>query len=67
MDRNTEIEIAKIICEVTNGCFLDGKTNILWKWIDNNWIGKPAIYTKNFRHVWMENIKNNDEIDNRFL
>lgn len=30
------------------------KNNILWKFINNEWIGKRSVYTKDLRSCWLE-------------
>lgn len=37
--------------------FLDSN-NILWKVVDEKWIGKRSVFTKDFRACWLEDIKN---------
>ena len=37
------------------GCILD-KNNILWKYINNEWIGKRSVFTHDFRTVWLEDV-----------
>lgn len=36
-----------------NTSFLDSK-NIVWKWINNKWIGKRSVWTFDFRACWLE-------------
>lgn len=33
--------------------FLDSD-NILWKMVEDNWIGKRSVWTKDYRAVWIE-------------
>lgn len=39
---------------------------IIWKTIDDEFIGKPGIGLKSFAHVWYENIPSMDQIDPRY-
>lgn len=34
-------------------CFLD-KNNIVWKVVNNKWIGKRSVWTFDFRACWLE-------------
>ncbi len=45
----------EIISKTLDGkcSFLD-KNNILWKLINNEWIGKRSVWTKEFRTCWLE-------------
>lgn len=52
-------EFAKKYCEqFSKASFLDSNM-ILWKWINGEWIGKPAIKDKNYkghRYIWEDEI-----------
>ena len=46
--------IASAFCKRNKkSSFLDSN-NIVWKWIDNNWIGKRSVWTYDFRACWLE-------------
>ena len=46
--------IASVICKKdNNSSFLDSN-NIVWKWINNEWIGKRAVQTFDLRTCWLE-------------
>ena len=36
-----------------NCCFLD-KYKVIWKLINNEWIGKRSVWTFDFRSCWLE-------------
>jgi hypothetical protein len=48
-------EIAEFICKKLEGnlCFLDCN-NIVWKIVDNQWIGKRSVWTKDNQACWLE-------------
>ena len=54
--------LAKAITGQFGGCFLDNK-NYLFRHIDGEWVGKPAVQVKmragGWRHVWAEEVKAN--------
>jgi hypothetical protein len=50
---NKSNEMAKLIVAETGGRFLD-RDNINWRFVDGEWIGKRAIFTKDFRACWLE-------------
>ncbi len=37
----------------SKSCFLD-KNNIVWKLINNKWIGKRSVWTLDHRSCWLE-------------
>jgi hypothetical protein len=47
--------VGELISKELNGkcSFLD-KNNILWKLIDDEWIGKRSVYTFQLRPCWLE-------------
>ena len=47
---------SKVICKVYGGCFLDEK-NILWKWVNDEWIGKRSVYTNDLKAKWIEEVE----------
>ena len=52
-------EFAKsFILELCDGKanFLDSK-NILWKFVNGEWIGKPCVFINGTKTVWAEDIK----------
>ena len=36
-----------------NGCYLD-KNNILWRIVDDEWVGKRSVWTFDYRACWLE-------------
>ena len=47
-------KVASFFCKHNEkSSFLDSN-NIVWKWIDNNWIGKRSVWTFDFRACWLE-------------
>ena len=55
-----EINIyAQAICETIGGCFLDS-SNIVWKSINGEWIGKRSVWTFDFRSCWLEDTINDN-------
>lgn len=50
-------KISNIICEIiirnVGGSFLDSN-NILWKLIEDKWIGKRSVWTFDLRACWLE-------------
>ena len=50
--------IASILCKLDKEkfSFLDSK-NILWKWINDEWIGKRSVYTFDCKASWLEDVK----------
>lgn len=70
MGKDLGKELAHVICAALTkkdkGSFLDGD-GILWRWVDNELIGKPAVQTKDLRHIWVEEaIKTPELIDDRY-
>jgi len=57
MNKINNIEVNNIVAqEITRavgGCFLDCN-NILWKWVNSEWIGKRSVYTFDLRSKWLE-------------
>lgn len=45
---------AQEITSINGGSFLDAN-NILWKYVNGNWIGKRSVFTFDFRSCWLEN------------
>jgi hypothetical protein len=42
--------------------YLD-KNNISWKFIDNEWIGKRCVSSKEgFRYVWLEDVPSDETV-----
>lgn len=39
--------------------FLD-KDNILWRYIDDVWVGRRSVWTKDFRAVWLDEVSLQD-------
>lgn len=57
---------AKIFCKKYEATYLDSD-NILWVRIENEFIGKPSLQTKDLRTVWVEDAVLTPEIiDTRF-
>ena len=50
---NTNTLASKICTEENKFTFLDSN-NIVWKWIDGEWIGKRSVYTFDLRVCWLE-------------
>lgn len=50
---NTNIIASKICTEENKYNFLDSN-NILWKWVNNEWIGKRSVYTFDLKACWLE-------------
>ena len=44
---------SKICTEENKYNFLDSN-NILWKWVNDEWIGKRSVYTFDLRACWLE-------------
>lgn len=57
---NTNV-VGELISKELKGkcCFLDGN-NVLWKLVDNEWIGKRSVYTFQLRACWLEDAKPED-------
>lgn len=56
-------EFSKAFVKVFEGQHLDGD-NILWKWVGDEYIGKPAVQMKDLRMIWLEDaIKTPELID----
>ena len=49
----THIVAESIVRVNSSGRFLD-KDNISWRLINNEWIGKRSVWTKDFRACWLE-------------
>ena len=49
----TNIVAESIVRVNSSGRFLD-KDNISWRLINNEWIGKRSVWTKDFRACWLE-------------
>ena len=47
--------VGELINKILGGkcCFLD-KNNIVWKLINDEWIGKRSVWTKDWRSCWIE-------------
>jgi hypothetical protein len=56
-------EMAKMITEKVGGSYLDSD-NILYKWVDGEFIGKPSVQTKSLSRKWFDEVSP-DEIDTR--
>ena len=66
MDSN---DFARGICALITKCpnidsepsFLD-KDNILWRFTEHGWFGKRAVFTTEFRNIWLEELRDNEEV-----
>lgn len=59
-------EFRKILTMYPNSQLLDSD-NILWKWVGEEFIGKPAVQMKDLRMVWREDaVKTPELIDPTF-
>ena len=45
--------LGQTFAQVCKSSYLDSKT-ILWKWIDDKWIGKRSVYTFDLAAKWIE-------------
>ncbi len=45
--------VGEIICKKLKAPFLD-ENNIVWKMINEEWIGKRSVWTKDWRSCWLE-------------
>lgn len=54
----------KELTKVYGGEYFDSD-NILWRWVGDEFIGKPAVQTKDFTIKWFDEVTP-DEIDTRF-
>lgn len=61
----TEKEIAHEFCktfiQVFGGQHLDGN-NILWRWVGDTYVGKPAVQMKDLRMIWLEDAVKTPEL-----
>jgi hypothetical protein len=56
-------EFCKTFIQVFGGQHLDGN-DILWKWVGEDYIGKPAVQMKDLKIIWREDaIKTPELID----
>lgn len=54
IDTNTFNQaISEAICRDMGGSMLDSN-NIVWKIVNNEWIGKRGVYTVDYRSCWLE-------------
>jgi hypothetical protein len=54
--------LAEEVCrEESKNSYLDSD-NILWKIINDEWIGKRSVQTSDLRVVWLEQTKTPDEV-----
>lgn len=47
--------MVEIMCREHGGSFLD-KNNIVWKVVNNKWIGKRSVFTVGLRACWLEEL-----------
>lgn len=45
--------ISESIVRTIGGCFLD-TNNVLWKLVNEKWIGKRSVWTYDYRACWLE-------------
>ena len=66
MDTSTNYEAAKLITSLDKSkyTFLDSN-NILHKWVNDEFIGKPAVQTKDLTIKWFDEV-NPEDIDTRY-
>lgn len=50
---NGSLIVARVFAETFKGRVLDAN-NIEWKMVDGKWIGKRAVWTKDWRACWLE-------------
>lgn len=47
-------KLGSLFCKnLEKSSFLDSN-NIVWKWVDDNWIGKRSVWTFDFCACWLE-------------
>lgn len=52
--------LASVFCKKNEkASFLD-KKNIVWKWVNNKWIGKRSVWTFDLRACWLEDTTNDN-------
>ena len=60
----TSFNFCKALTKRIGGEYFDSD-NILWKWVDGEFIGKYAVQTKNLTIKWLDDVRP-DEIDERY-
>ena len=47
-------QVAQLICSFNPKLSFLDSNNIVWKFVDNQWIGKRSVWTFDFRTCWLE-------------
>lgn len=57
---DNSLNICKIVAQMCGGCIEDTGKGILWKRIDEKWIGKRYVQTKGLSSKWLEEVNKED-------